>query len=63
MAKNKNANDMAAAIDTPEASITQPVPDKPFDIQDDEFRGQGGSYIFDSQTGKRARVNLTEQEG
>ena len=26
------------------------------DIQDDEHRGHGGSYIFDPATGKRTRV-------
>lgn len=25
------------------------------DIQDDEYRGMGGSYIFDPVTGKRTR--------
>ncbi len=28
----------------------------PVDIQDDEFRGMGGSYIVDPATGKRVRV-------
>lgn len=28
----------------------------PVDIQDDEFRGMGGSYIVDPETGKRVRV-------
>lgn len=28
----------------------------PIDIQDDEFRGIGGSYIRDPLTGKRTRV-------
>lgn len=29
---------------------------KPVDIQNDEHRGQGGSYVFDPETGKRTRI-------
>lgn len=33
------------------------TPDQnPADIQDDEYRGVGGSYIIDPDTGKRTRV-------
>jgi hypothetical protein len=33
------------------------TPDQnPADIQDDEYRGVGGSYIIDLATGKRKRV-------
>lgn len=33
------------------------TPDQnPVDIQDDEHRGVGGSYIFDPATGKRTRI-------
>lgn len=32
------------------------------DIQDDEYRGMGGSYILDPKTGKRTRAEgLSEQ--
>jgi hypothetical protein len=30
--------------------------EKPVDVQNDEFRGVGGSYIFDPKTGSRTRV-------
>lgn len=28
----------------------------PVDIQNDEYRGMGGSYVFDTDTGKRTRI-------
>lgn len=35
----------------------QGLPENPaIDIQNDEFRGMGGSYIFDPATGKRIRI-------
>jgi hypothetical protein len=46
MARNKNQKQ--GVSDTPE----QPA----VDIQNDEHRGVGGSYIFDPVTGKRTRV-------
>lgn len=33
------------------------------DIQNDEFRGHGGSYVFDPVTGKRTRVEGQEIAG
>lgn len=36
--------------------IAAPVPEISSDIQNDEYRGQGGSYIIDPDTGKRVRV-------
>ncbi len=36
--------------------IAVPVPEVPADIQNDEYRGHGGSYIIDPATGKRQRV-------
>jgi hypothetical protein len=29
----------------------------PVDVQDDEYRGVGGSYIVDPETGKRVKVS------
>ncbi|MCE7915421.1 MAG: hypothetical protein DYH15_12280 [Nitrosomonas sp. PRO4] len=43
MAKDKNQKP-----DTPEQNAV--------DIQNDEFRGHGGSYVFDPATGKRTPV-------
>lgn len=34
----------------------------PVDIQDDEHRGVGGSYIFDPATGKRTRIEEPAHE-
>lgn len=36
--------------------IKTPEQNPMVDIQDDEHRGVGGSYIFDPATGKRTRV-------
>lgn len=36
--------------------IKTPDPNLVADIQDDEHRGVGGSYIFDPATGKRTRI-------
>lgn len=37
--------------------ISVPVPEKRIDVQRDELRGVGGSYVFDPETGKRIRVS------
>lgn len=29
---------------------------EPVDVQNDEYRGMGGSYVFDPATGKRTRI-------
>lgn len=34
----------------------------PVDIQDDEYRGMGGSYIVDPATGKRTRIEEPAHE-
>ncbi len=47
MAKTRSTEDTAPESQ-PEALAV--------DIQNDEFRGIGGSYVFDSATGKRQRV-------
>lgn len=31
-------------------------PDQLVDVQNDEYRGMGGSYVFDPATGKRTRI-------
>lgn len=41
------------------AKIKEQKPDnvaEPVDIQNDEYRGEGGSYVFDPVAGKRTRV-------
>lgn len=45
----------------PDPEQTEQLPD----VQNDEFRGMGGSYVFDPQTGKRtliARTGLAEPQ-
>lgn len=37
-------------------SKTESEAEKPVDVQADEFRGVGGSYIFDPKAGRRTRV-------
>lgn len=62
MGKNKTVADAefenAAPPATAENTNLEPV-----DFQQDEYRGHGGSYIFDPQTGKRTKVDSIEQEG
>lgn len=46
------------AVPVPDGvSCDETVCTLPIDIQNDEFRGQGGSYVFDPATGKRTRAN------
>lgn len=49
MGKKKIADGQAVAV--PQQKQPAPV-----DIQNDEYRGMGGSYIIDPATGKRTRV-------
>lgn len=42
--------------------IAVPVPETPVDIQNDEYRGVGGSYVFDPATGKRTRVEPAQAD-
>lgn len=62
MAKNKAVADAEVENAAPPATVEN-VEIAPVDFQRDEYRGHGGSYIFDPQTGKRTKVNSIEQEG
>lgn len=47
---------MAKIKDKADPAQEQQTEAPPIDIQQDEYRGQGGSYVFDAATGKRTRI-------
>lgn len=55
MVRKKDKDETAAQV--PDGvNCDETVCTLPADIQNDEFRGMGGSYIVDPATGKRVRV-------
>lgn len=48
MVKRKTSDGISAPVPN--------APELPVDIQNDEYRGHGGSYIVDPATGNRVRV-------
>jgi len=58
MAKTKDKADLEPVPQSESQHDSQPV-----DIQNDDYRGFGGSYVFDPATGKRTRIGNVQNGG